>query len=632
MRASVNRAAALALATCTFSLIPFVGGCKSDIDKADEQISASVVAARQDLDAGKPDAASNKLGQNASVIRTASPGSQIESNVLLSQANLDAADQASRKLDNEENQIAAILIGMERVGGQVATNNANVGGFQALNPSDGQKAIDAAKTAAQSGEGGAWVKGTPPIPSLDDAKKREDDLKKQIDDLTKQHTQLAAKRALALEQAAKFDRDADSTTGSQSTATQIQASNQRKEATDDDIHMRDLDTQMLPLKQQLAVAQQQRESIESSVASMKDQLDKLTKGWEEGVTGQINQLKDYTKYLVNGSGAIPAGASPAVGAATTGPSNLAKPQTLQSLAAELDDHVKAAQDLRGQIIDLLTKARDANKAAGEAATSLVTDLRKRVTSPDSAKLPEKHVWQDMIALNDQAAFKLREASIYARLARLYGQQFIELAQRNSIARLVDNALKQAMIEEPPKELIALGNGAPPSAAVREPAEKIRADVLKPESADYDKAMDDLEKLAAANTTPSDQELVAAARADVYYARAESVLNEVAGGNAQGDLGQLRANLAQLARMVNNYGWYQISGLEGKSKEGKDRLSNAIAALKVLADANKALLPSPLPPELAETAGAATSQPTSQPTAEAAPTTEPAAAPTTAPAQ
>jgi hypothetical protein len=207
---------------------------------------------------------------------------------------------------------------------------------------------------------------------------------------------------------------------------------------------------------------------------------------------------------------------------------------------------------------------------------------------------------------------------------LYGQQFTELAQRNSIARLIDSA----RIEEPPKELVALGNGGAPSAAVREPVQKITGDMVKTEFTEFDSARDDLDKLAGANTSPSDQQLIASARADFYYVRADSVLNEVAGSNLQGDLAQLRANLAQLARMVNNYGWYQLAGLEGV--KGDQRLANAIAARKVLSDTGKGLLPTSLPPELAEAPAA--SQPASQPSGETTPTTEPAAAPATAPAQ
>ena len=623
MRASWKRAAALAVAISTVS---FLTSCKSDVDKNDATISADLQTASQKLAAGLTDDAQKILESDAK-ITSASPQARISAQILRGQSYLDAADSLSRKLEQQEAQITTSLIELEGIGGQLAATAARVSGFQGLNPSAGQQALQQETAAAEKGEGGVWIKGNPAVPSLEDVTKRQGELQKQIDDLTKQRTELVAKRALALQQAANFDHQADAATGSASTALVIQAANQRKEAADDDVKTRDLDTQLLPFQQQLAVVQQQKQAIEAAIASSRDQLQKLEAGWQ-AVQKQVDQLKSFSSYLLDTkSGAPPAGTTAVGAGATTAP---APERSISSLAADLDQQVKAAQDLRSQIADLLNKAAKSYEDAAGTAGKMVADLKKRVGSQDAAKLPEKHAWQDLIALNDEAAFKLRQANVYAHFARLYSQNLIELAQRNSIARVIVPALKQAGLEAPQPLTSALGDGGALSPAVREPVLKIESDMNKNDFTGYGDVPAQLDQIQAPN--PADQEMIAGARADLYYFWADSVLNDVVNAPGQGEGGQLRANLAHVARMINNYGWSLIALLEGKADNQRGRLATALAERKAVAPEARNLLPSTLPPELEEQPAA--TQPTSQPTGEAAPTTEPAAptsAPTTAPA-
>ena len=140
MRAPWKRAAALALATCTLSLPT---GCKTDVEKSDEAISADLTLATQYLAGGKPDKATETLEKNAS---KGSPLAQAQAKSLLAQAEVDAADAALRKLAQQETQISAGLISLERIGWQLATNNGSVAGFQAQNPTAMNKPILVALT------------------------------------------------------------------------------------------------------------------------------------------------------------------------------------------------------------------------------------------------------------------------------------------------------------------------------------------------------------------------------------------------------------------------------------------------------------------------------------------------------
>ena len=142
----------------------------------------------------------------------------------------------------QQSAISLLLLDMERLGAQIASNNGNISGFQGLNPTEAQKAFEQVSTAAEKGEGG-WVKaaeGGAAIPSLADVKKQQETLGHKSQNSPGSGRNLRPS-ATALQQAETFSRQSDSTTGTASTAAYIQASNLRKEAGDDEVKMRDLD-------------------------------------------------------------------------------------------------------------------------------------------------------------------------------------------------------------------------------------------------------------------------------------------------------------------------------------------------------------------------------------------------------
>jgi hypothetical protein len=608
MRAPWKRAAILALATCSFSVLP---GCKSDVERADEAVSEDIAKAGSST----PDQAVQTL--TASVTK-GSPLGKAQSNLVLAQAESNAAGVKLQKVWDQDAKIAALLLEMERLGWQIASNNSSLSGFQALNPAAGQQAFGQVSSAAEKGDGGPWVKGgegAAPVPSLADVKKQQETLNAQIAELAKQRTELAARRATAIQQAENFSRQADSTRGSASSAFYIQASNQRKEAGDDEVKMRDLDAQILPLQQQLDVANEQQKSIDATLASIKDQVDKLQGGWQ-GVQNQMEQMKQFSSSLVGGGGA--GGAAAAASQPATSQPTVSN---LNQLAADLNEQVKAATEARDEAVKLLTDAlKHLNDGEQQAATGLKSIPKP--SGPDS-KVPEKAAWQQLIDLNDPAEFKVRRAGVMGALARLYAGQYVELAQRNAVARLLDSGLKQAGVES--QAVAVMGNGGAPSQAVRETVDKVSQALSKSEFAGYSEMAPELEGLGGAQPTPSDVEAIAGLRSDFYFSWADNVASDVISGNTPGELQQLRVAEAHLDRMADQYAWSKLGELQGKAQEARGRLAVAVTERKALSDNpnSKGLVPPMLPPELAEVV---TSQPAGQPaeaTSQPA-TTEPAA--------
>lgn len=662
MRAPWKRAAALALATCGLSLLPSLTGCKSDLEKADTSVAADVEKATDVLEKNGVNAATTAMQtlQKTPGAKGSSPAAQIEANMLLAQAETAAADEIINGRVDEPGIIQR-QVEIADVGGRIATvglqldaNNVHIAGYRALEPTAGHKALEKATADAQKGEGGNWYAGTAPIPSIDTLKQREADLQKQIAGLTQQRDELSAKRGQALSEAGKFGQQADSTTGKQSVGFYIQAANQRKEAADEETRIQQLEGQLLPLQQDLAVAQLQEKSIGEVVASFADQTQQLDNGWK-AVQQRIDEAAALSKGLLEGgpgdaaaapaAAPTPAAAAPDASGATptTGPSDLPQtPTALAGMASSLDEQIKQVQALRAKAIDLLNSAFKHYETAHGIAKTYGQSLTARSSGSDAAKLPERKAWQEALSINSPAGIELRQAAVQSRLARLFADHYIELAQRNRVAGLLAPALKQGNLTPPASLAAALPAPAPLPAEVDSQIKGTEGD-LKSDAPPFEKDAAALNDLAGANAAaPGALQAIAATQADVAYKWGDNLLNGVVNGPGQGDSAELLKNIAHAGLMTSDYGQAQFALLQGKQQESAAGLKAALSERQAVVDANaRDLLPAVLPADLAFPVQAVAPTPapgapaTGPATTEPAPTFPvpgaPAAAPATTPA-
>jgi len=675
-RAPWKRAAAVAVATAAVSALPLINGCKTDVERADEKVSSEMDNATAAMAASHPEAAREAVA-NTPGTKGASPDAQIESNLLAAQADINAAsllmsgpgassasavsfraivegkpastsgmqtlttDERANLVGIEQRQIhiAQLLAQMASVGQQLALNNISVTGYKALDPAKAREALQQATTAAQKGENGVWFPGTAPLASLDGLKAREQELQKQINDLTAQRNDLSAKRGQALQDAGKFGRQADSTNGTESVGFFTQAANQRKDAADNEVKIAQLDAQLSPLQQDLALVQVQEKSIGDIVASYAAQTQQVESAWKD-VQGRIDQASSMSKSLLDkaepAAGAAPApAAAPDLTGATPAPvvSMPMMPHSLAGIAAELDLQEKEVQSLRARAVGLLNSASKHYDTALGVANTLTKTLTAQSTGPDAAKLPERRAWQDRIALNSPAVFKLRQAEVQGILARLYSDQFAELAQRNRVAAQVAQALKNGGMTAPPSAGTVLIADAPVSDELVKKLQGYEGD-LKQEQPPFDKDAPELSALAASEISPAAQQAISATQADVAYHWAASLLDDVIKNPGQGENAQLLGNIGHAALMSTDYAQSQFAMLQGNGTESNAKMKDALEERRTLVDANATnLLPSDLPAGLAFEVKAPVA--TTAPAAPVAPTAPPppaGVAPATAPAE
>lgn len=638
MRALWKRAAAFSVTALSLSFLPILNGCKSDVEKQDEAVTADMEKATDQLRSGDKDAGENakQTLQKSASNTGASKESQIQANSLIAQAEADAADAILRDIAQQEVQVTALAAQLDQLAGEVEVNNLNITGYKSLEPKAAQKSIaDVVAAAQKGGDNGLWAVGKAAVPSMADVKQRQEKLQQQIKELTQQKEELSAKRSEALKSADQFDGQVHSTTGKDSVGFYIQASNQRKEAADDETRINQLDAQLTPLQQDLAVAQLQEKTIDAVVASFQQQSEQLQTNWQT-VQKQIDATRSFSQSRLNGE----AGSS-ATTATSSETLKITVPGSIKEAAADLDNVVKSIEADRAKALANLKDALTRYKNAEAIAQGVLSGLSSQLTSPSAAKLPERNAWQVLIALNQPADFKLREAGVLMRLARLYGDQYSELAQRNRVGEALSAALKGAGLQIP-SEVASLAN-VPTTQPVdlQSSLNRIESDI-KSTSPNFDDDEKNLEELSSSNPGPLAQQLVAAAQTQLAYAWADSLLSGVTDSPPPGESGQLTANLARAAHISDLYGWAVFARALGNQREYDARLRRAIDERKALVDANaRYLLPTIMPPGLefpaatqptTAPAGAAT-EPSATPGAEtAAPTTEPAGGAATQPAE
>lgn len=641
MRAPWKRAAVFSVAALSLSFLPILNGCKTDVEKQDEAVSADMQKATDQLRSDDKDAAENakQTLQKSASNTGASKESQIEANSLIAQAEADAADAILRDIEQQEVQVTALAAQLDQLAGEVEVNNISIAAYKALEPKAGQEAIADVMAAAQKGgDNGLWAVGKAAVPSLADVKQRQEKLQQQIKELTQQKEELSAKRSEALKSADQFDGQVHSTTGKDSVGFYIQASNQRKEAADDETRINQLDAKLAPLQEDLAVAQLQEKMINAVVASFQQQSEQLQANWQI-VQKQIDATKSFSESRLNGE----AGAA----APTTEPSEAAPkvtvPSSMKEAAADLDNAVKAIEANRAKALENLNDALHHYEKAATIAEQLSRELSTQLTAQGATKLPERNAWQVLIALNQPAGFNLHRAGVLVGLAHLYGDQYSELSQRNRVAQTLSSALKGAALELPPAVASLANVPTTQPVDLQSSLNRVESDI-KSTSPNFEEDRKTLEGLSASNPAPLAQQLVAAAQADLAYAWADNLLGSVVeSAPSQGESGQLTANLARAAHISDLYGWAVFARMLGNQQEYDARLHRAIDERKALVDASaRYLLPTILPPGLefpattqptTAPAGAAT-EPSATPGAEtgAAPTTEPAGGAATQPAE
>jgi hypothetical protein len=505
----------------------------------------------------------------------ASPAVQANAKSLLAQLELDAARTAQRSIDQKMMDVSRAVADITQLAQQIATTNALVAGYQQYDPRPTLEAIEKSIADATGGpDKPAWfTHEDTTINTLTVLREQITKLEAEIAALQAKLDELGQQRTAVLAEADQASRAAEGNAAEQTLDAFKRASELRKQAADLAVEIDRTQAAMVPLRNDLAVAQSQAQVIEGLIADLRQRAQAQTQGWQM-IQQQMAAQTGLSRSILQGAGGGAGGASTApIGGA------------ISDKAAQLGKILEEIKTLRE---DAVTNARNAAEHYGQAVTqaeSLRQSLSQRIGDPKNEGRSEIKSWTTMRDVMHPATFRLHQAAALRTLASLQGSEATEHTMRIELRNLLVPILEAAGLQMP--------------------------DALQAPNLERDRE----QTLTAANEA---------------YKEADELLQNITEGQAQPEV----QNAAYVARILTLYGWSQLNRANGDERGAQERLELA-REIKNAATERQIALPA-LPEGLGgapATAPAAADPATAPATAPAtdAPADAPAAAPTDAPA-
>jgi hypothetical protein len=289
-------------------------GCESETEIADRGVDARVIKAdefRGELERkGQPrEGDSNVLGQLEQNIAdtNVSPGSKAYAHRLVAQAKVEAAQALMRNVDSKEVQIARLVGDINELNAEVQANNLLVAGLrqQASTAAGARtKVLDKHQQEIKAGAAkGAWKPGTgdksAPVPSLNAVNERIANLQRQIAGLEAKQSQLKKQRADFARNADRASRASERAKGRDSVKMYTEGAGLRKQASMTATQIDALETQLVPLRQDLALANQQKKQLAAALAVF-EQREQTNVAREKEIASLIEGRQNVAEELVHG--------------------------------------------------------------------------------------------------------------------------------------------------------------------------------------------------------------------------------------------------------------------------------------------------------------------------------------------
>lgn len=493
-------------------------GCDNAADRADKAVQEQIDEGRGGTvprDAAGLPAVPTAL--TSAVANTdASPATKAETLAWLGQSEVQRAAALLARADREDVAARGLIAEINRLNARLQSNNAVVAGLARLEPTRERAALREQRGAVQGENDPVWIKHeTGPVPALKGVDERLARLQEQIGQLEQQSGQVSAQRSKFLAEAERLERESEGAGGKQSVQLFNQSSEQRKKAADLGVQADAIEGRLLPLRQDLQLAQSEKQLLQRAVQSFDGRLAGTEKNWQ-AVQRQIEALSGLSKALIGpapneaaapppgftapGAGQTEAGrpegdaesapvpsSPPTPGAAPSpttpgarpaprpgaGGQGIAAPASLAGKLRWLTHLSKSIEAQRGEAEALLTSALAHCQSAGQAAAALSNDLSQQMNSEGASQRPEYEHWQRLSALYNPSEFKLKQAAVQLMLGGLRRDRAALLALRSNTAKALGPVLQAAKVNAPAE--LAEHNVDAELTAAREAAKQAYAD-------------------------------------------------------------------------------------------------------------------------------------------------------------
>ena len=273
-------------------------GCDNSSDRADrkvqEQIDQSLAHATPK---GELPVVPTALTSAASD-RNASPAVRAETNSWLAQAEVRRAAALLDRASREELAARRLISEINRLTARLQSNAAVIAGLQNLQPTQERAALEQHRGEIQGAKDPVWKKHeTGALPGLKAVNERLASLQEQIGKLEQQSKDTAGQRGRLLAEAERLERESEGAAGQQSVDLYNRSTEARKKAADMGVQIDAVEAKLLPLRQDLQLAQGEKQQLTKAVEAFESRLQGTEESWKK-VQQQIEALNALSKSLV----------------------------------------------------------------------------------------------------------------------------------------------------------------------------------------------------------------------------------------------------------------------------------------------------------------------------------------------
>lgn len=429
MRRAAHAPLALLLAVSTVSLLAFTGCDGTESSLADKRVSQEIRTAYttdNPLDALKKAAGEDK----------ASGASRARAKAMLADAELLAASNQMRQIDQIDNRIATLIWELGQLGQSIQTSSRLIDAYRSYDPSVVQQAAEA-HIAETKGDKITIQHINATIPGLAAVTQKIQQLQDSIDKQKQQIAQLTNQRTALMQQADQASEQSENAKGQESVDAFSKASNLRKEAALLSNQIDTANSGLARLNSDLATQQGQQEILVNLVKEYQAGANATDKGFK-AVAAEEEAQQNLIKQIYGSAASAPkAGVLPA-----------SIPSNIHTRSAQLAAVVEQTDQLYTQALDNLNNAIQHYTEAQQAAEDFQRSINERLSAPGAAEAPQHVAWEDLKKLVNPVAYQLQKSVALQTLGSLYASHAQTLADRIHLASSLSKALHAAELKLP----------------------------------------------------------------------------------------------------------------------------------------------------------------------------------------
>lgn len=396
-------------------------GCDTEEGRADKDVKKMLAEVDKANGPGRMTAltkAADYAGQSSV--------SKVHAKALVGDEELAAARVEAAAANVYAAQIGQLIANLRRMTDSIANASRISANLAKFEPTPAREAINKKIKELNEGEDGQWIA---PLASISATSATIDELSKKIADGQAKIKELNDARTAALGEASRLESESNAAQGQPSVDLFKQASGKRKEALDLTSQADVATANLIPLKQDLAMAQAQQEMRASAVGRFEAQGKSVDEGWAQVQAAQAGLAEDAQ--------AVVSGDEKTVGSLTKLAADLAK----------ANDEFKNRVDEANKHFEL---AQAHYSSAATEADKFSKELAQRIGQKPDA--PEAAAFKAMQNTFTVGSFNLKKARALQGQAILVARQ-AELLDAQSKAVDAIGPVLLAAAQQPPAGLV-----------------------------------------------------------------------------------------------------------------------------------------------------------------------------------